>query len=211
MDPSQRQHFLGIVVAETERLSRLVNQVLDLAKIESGHADWRSDTVDLPALIRAAAQSMAELLREQGTTLTLDLAEPAPPLRADADRLTQVMLNLLGNAAKFVPRPGGAIAVWLRHDGEGLTVRVHDNGPGVPAAQADQIFERFQQAAGAADGRPGTGLGLPISRRIAAHYGGRLTLRDDLGPGATFELWLPLSTAVADDENHGDERWASRS
>ena len=205
MDGAQRQRFIGIIVAETERLSRLVNQVLDLAKIESGHAEWHNTEVDLAALIRQAAQAMAELLREQGTVLELELPEAVPPLRADADRLTQVLLNLLGNAAKFVPRPGGRIRVRLRAGAAGLTVQVQDNGPGVPAAQRAHIFEKFHQG-GDANHRPaGTGLGLPISRQIVEHFGGRIGLKDDGDQGACFEFTLPWPPP-AQAQDSGDKR-----
>jgi signal transduction histidine kinase len=194
---AQRQQFVGIVVAETERLSRLVNQVLDLAKIESGHAEWHNTDVDLDALIRQAGQSMGEMLREQGTELELDLPAQVPKLRADPDRLTQVLLNLLGNAAKFVPRPGGRIMVRLRADARGLTVQVVDNGPGVPAAQSTLIFEKFQQGGDDGARASGTGLGLPISRQIVEHFGGRIAVRSDIGQGACFEFWLPCVPSPA--------------
>jgi Na+/proline symporter/nitrogen-specific signal transduction histidine kinase len=201
MPVDERQRFVGIIVAETERLSRLVNQVLDLAKIESGHAEWHASDVDMVALVRQAAQSLAEMLREQGTELVLDLPAQVPAVRADPDRMTQVLLNLLGNAAKFVPRPGGRIAVWLRTDDDGLVVRVADNGPGVPAGQRAQIFEKFHQGGDSARRTGGTGLGLPICRQIVEHHGGAIALVDagadgagdghDIGQGACFEFRLP--------------------
>ncbi len=191
MDAAQRQQFLGIVVAETERLSRLVNQVLDLAKIESGHAEWHNSDIDLRALCEQAARAIAPALHEQGTQLDLDLPERVPPLRADADRLMQVLLNLLGNAAKFVPRPGGHITLRLLASPDAATVQVQDNGPGVPAAQRGRIFERFQQGGDPAHRPAGTGLGLPISRQIVEHFGGRIALRTDAAQGACFEFSLP--------------------
>jgi len=191
MEVAQRHRFMAIIVGETERLSRLVNQVLDLAKIESGHAEWRSSDVDMAALVRQAAQAVGQSLREQGTTLELDLPERVPTLRADADRLMQVLLNLLGNAAKFVPKPGGRIRVRLRADAHDLTVQVQDNGPGVPEDQRALIFEKFQQGGDEGQRRTGTGLGLPISRQIVEHFGGRIGLRDDGDQGACFEFSLP--------------------
>jgi signal transduction histidine kinase len=204
MDVAQRQQFLGIVVAETQRLSRLVNQVLDLAKIESGHAEWRNSDVDMRALVQQAAQAMAEPLREQGTQLTLELPERVPTLRADADRLTQVLLNLLGNAAKFVPKPGGRIGLRLTTDAAGVTVQVRDNGPGVPEEQRSLIFERFHQG-GDINHRPtGTGLGLPISRQIVEHFGGRIGLRADIDQGACFEFTLPWEAPEQAARDTGD-------
>lgn len=206
MAVAQRQQFMGIIVAEAERLSRLVNQVLDLAKIESGHAEWHTQDLDLAALVRQAAGSMAELMREQGTGLKLELAEPVPALRADADRLTQVLLNLLGNAAKFVPRPGGEIRVMLRHDAAGVTVSVRDNGPGVPQEQRSRIFEKFHQGGDASNRPAGTGLGLPISRQIVEHFGGHIALDDDDGQGATFSFWLPWRAPEKHNDSPGDKR-----
>jgi Na+/proline symporter/nitrogen-specific signal transduction histidine kinase len=196
MEPAQRQRFVAIIVAETERLSRLVGQVLDLAKIESGHAAWHDEEVDLEALVRRAAAAMEAPLAEQGTELRLDLQPGLPPLRADADRLLQVLTNLLGNAARFVPRPGGLIRVQLRAEPAGATVRVQDNGPGVPEAERARIFDRFQQGAGAALRPGGTGLGLAICRRIVEHLGGRIAVGDaDDGQGACFEFTVPWRAA----------------
>jgi Na+/proline symporter/nitrogen-specific signal transduction histidine kinase len=211
MEPAQRQQFLGIVVAESERLSRLVNQVLDMAKIESGHAEWHSSDIDLGALLEQAVASMSELLKERGAAVELrrpPSAAPLPPVRADADRLLQVVLNLLSNAAKFAPRGAGRITVRLRAGAARLTVEVQDNGPGVPPGQHELVFEKFRQG-GDGKARPqGTGLGLPISRRIVEHFGGRLWLAPHVpGEGACFGFDLPLhapapaapaSPAVAD-------------
>ena len=191
MPPEQRQEFLDLVVAETQRLSRLVNQVLDMAKIESGHAQWQSDEVDLKALVEQAAQTTRELLRERGATLELDLPQRVPMLRADADRLTQVLLNLLSNAAKFVPAEGGRVQLRLQVEPDVLRVEVQDNGAGVPPEQRALIFEKFRQGGDALNRPQGTGLGLPISRQIVEHFGGRLGLRDDVTQGACFFFTLP--------------------
>jgi Na+/proline symporter/nitrogen-specific signal transduction histidine kinase len=194
MEAAQRQQFLGIVVAESERLSRLVNQVLDMAKIESGHAEWRAGDVDLGALVDQAATTTAELLRERGARIEVDRPAAVRPLRADADRLLQVLLNLLSNAAKFVPAGAGLVRVRLTQSEQGLTVEVRDNGPGVPPEQQQLVFEKFRQG-GSAGRRPqGTGLGLPISRRIVEHFGGRLWLKSEPGQGATFGFDLPWHT-----------------
>jgi Na+/proline symporter/nitrogen-specific signal transduction histidine kinase len=191
MEPAQRQQFLGIVVSETERLSRLVNQVLDMAKIESGHAEWHASDVDLGALLDQAAITTAELFRERGATVELDKPERVRALRADADRLLQVILNLLSNAAKFVPPGAGRVQVRLRQDEQGVHVEVEDNGPGVPPSQQQLVFEKFRQGGDGVVRPQGTGLGLPISRRIVEHFGGRLWLRSEPGRGACFGFDLP--------------------
>ena len=202
MPAEQRQEFLGLVVAETERLSRLVNQVLDMAKIESGHAEWHNADVDLKALVEHAAQTTREMFRERGAALELELPERVPTLRADADRLTQVLLNLLSNAAKFVPAEGGRVQLRLQVLPQALQVEVQDNGPGVPPAQRALIFEKFRQGGDALNRPQGTGLGLPISRQIVEHFGGRMGLRDDTAQGACFFFTLPLHQ----NNPPGDER-----
>ena len=193
METAQRQQFLGIIVSETERLTRLVNQVLDMAKIESGHAEWHNADLDLVALVRQSVQTTAELMRERGAQVLLDL--PAPPLwlRADADRLTQVMLNLLSNAAKFVPPAHGQVQVRMQVLPQEVRVEVQDNGPGVPAEQHQQVFEKFRQGGDSLSRPQGTGLGLPISRQIVEHFGGRMWLDSVPGQGATFGFSLPLA------------------
>ena len=191
MDVDQRQQFLGIVVGEAERLSRLVNQVLDMAKIESGHAEWHSTDIDLRQLLTHAAQATAELFRERGATLALQMPDHVQPLRADPDRLLQVLLNLLSNAAKFVPPSGGQVALRLMLTDTGVRVEVHDNGPGVPAAQQQLVFEKFRQGGDEQNRPQGTGLGLPISRQIVEHFGGKLWLKSEPGQGACFGFDLP--------------------
>jgi Na+/proline symporter/nitrogen-specific signal transduction histidine kinase len=197
MDPEQRQRFLGLVVAETERLTRLVNQVLDMAKIESGNAEWRAVEVDLRALVRQAMQTTAEMFRERGAAVELEMPEHMPPLQADPDRLLQVLFNLLSNAAKFVPQGRGRVCIRIGADAERASVEVEDNGPGVPLEQQQLVFEKFRQG-GEIHNRPqGTGLGLPISRRIVEHLGGRMWLHSEPGRGACFGFELPW--------RHGDD------
>jgi Na+/proline symporter/nitrogen-specific signal transduction histidine kinase len=196
MDAAQRQQFLTIIVAETERLGRLVNQVLDLAKIEAGQAQWHSAEVDLRLLIENAVATTSEMFNARGACIELH-AEPVPLLRADPDRLMQVMLNLLSNAAKFVPPTGGRVSVRLAREADQLRVDVHDNGSGVRDDQRALIFEKFRQGGDAADRPAGTGLGLPISRQIVEHFGGRIWLRANDGGGACFCFSLPLEPASA--------------
>ncbi|WP_439537493.1 ATP-binding protein [Methyloversatilis sp.] len=191
MDVEQRQHFLGIIVAETERLSRLVNQVLDMAKIESGHAEWHNTDVDLRALVEQAIETTQEVFRERGSTVVLQAPAHMRTLRADPDRLTQVVLNLLSNAAKFVPRGSGRVVVRMHTDGRGITVDVHDNGPGVPPDQQKVVFEKFHQGGDGITRPQGTGLGLPISRQIVEHFGGHMWLEADPGQGTCVSFHLP--------------------
>jgi Na+/proline symporter/nitrogen-specific signal transduction histidine kinase len=191
MESAQRQQFLGLVVAEAERLSRLVNQVLDMAKIESGHAQWRNDAIDLRELIAHALRTTAETFRERGAQVSVDRPDEVPVLHADRDRLLQVLLNLLSNAVKFVPQGRGHVTVTLRDEPHAATIEVRDNGPGVPREQQQLVFEKFRQGGDATNRPQGTGLGLPISRQIVEHYGGRMWLKSEPGQGACFGFELP--------------------
>jgi signal transduction histidine kinase len=191
LDPNERSRFVGIIVGETERLTRLVNQVLDLAKIESGDAEWHSERFDLCELIRQSLDSTEQLFRRKGAHIALRLPEQAVILWADRDRLMQVMLNLLSNAAKFVPEGTGRVDVDLREETFGYLVCVRDNGAGIPADELPVIFEKFRQGSGGQEKPVGTGLGLPISRRIIEHLGGRIWAESTLGEGAAFSFVLP--------------------
>lgn len=191
MDVPQRQQFLGIVVTETERLGRLVNQVLDMAKIEAGHAEWHNSDVDMHTVIMQAVHSISATYRERGVQLEVHGPETVTPIRADADRLMQVMLNLLSNAVKFVPSAQGQVVVYLSDKPEGVTVEVQDNGPGIAAEEQAQVFEKFRQAGESLTRPQGTGLGLPISRQIVEHFGGHMWLQSTVGQGARFGFFLP--------------------
>ncbi|WP_020395997.1 sensor histidine kinase [Thiolinea disciformis] len=203
MPAEQRQQFLSIIVAEAERLGRLVNQVLDMAKIEAGHAEWHNSDIDMHAIVQQAVNSISGSYRERDVELIVQGTNPVPAIRADADRLVQVMLNLLSNALKFVPSGTGRVIVNIQDAPEGVTIEVQDNGQGIRAEQQAQVFEKFRQA-GDADNRPqGTGLGLPISREIVEHFGGRMWLHSIFGEGATFGFFLPRQTLES--QRHEEE------
>ena len=187
----ERKRFLGILVSETERLSRLVNQVLDLAKIESGHVDWRAERVTLQEVIEQAVAATSQLVAERQVQVSLDLLPEPAQVWADHDRLVQVMLNLLSNAAKFAPPQGGRVEVRLTPTAPFWRVCVMDNGRGIPATDLDLVFEKFRQAASGGEKPIGTGLGLPICRQILEHFGGRIWAQAGNAIGATLCFELP--------------------
>jgi Na+/proline symporter/nitrogen-specific signal transduction histidine kinase len=194
----ERERFLAIIVKETERLTRLINQMLEMAKIESGKAEWRTSELDLHDVIQDAVDATSQLFREKGVTLGTSLDDATPRVRADRDRLMQVLINLLSNAVKFCPAGRGRVEVRLATTRGALRVDVRDNGPGIEAAHHETIFEKFRQAGDASTGKPeGTGLGLPISRQIVEHFGGRLWVESEPGDGATFSFVLPLDVPPA--------------
>lgn len=195
----KRQRFLGIILKETERLTRLINQILDLAKIESGRAEWRSEAIDPCELVREAAAATSQLFAERGVALETHLPEYTPAVAADRDRLQQVLLNLLSNAVKFSPSGAGLVRVELRLEPERLRVDVSDNGPGIDPREHEAIFEKFHQVGDTMTDKPhGTGLGLPISRRIVRQFGGELWVESVPGHGATFSFTLPVTSAAGE-------------
>jgi len=191
LDDDERARYLRIVAEETERLTRLINQVLDLSKLESGLVEWQVTNVDLAEVVSASVAETSQLFA--GRSLDVEITGPLPPVAADRDRIVQVLLNLLSNAAKFCDPEHGRVTVHARVEGSAVRVDVTDNGPGIAAAEQDAIFEKFQQG-----GEPqgGTGLGLPISRQIIDHLGGSLWVESTPGTGATFSFTLPVAAAL---------------
>ena len=201
---ADRQRFTAIIVSETERLTRLVNQVLDMAKIESGHADWVDDEVSLLEVVEQGAAATSQLFRDKGVTLEMSLPPAVPVLFADRDRLVQVVLNLLSNAVKFVVQGSGQVRLSLCETDEGLQVDVRDNGPGLTPEEQRVVFEKFRQGGNTMTDKPqGTGLGLPISRQIVEHYGGRLWVESVPGEGATFSFLMPCGKSAVRKEDAG--------
>jgi len=205
-DLTDRRKFLAIIVKETERLTRLINQVLDMAKIESGNAEWHTADVDLREIIEESIAATSSLFADKQVALDMALAGEVPMVRADRDRLIQVMLNLLSNAVKFCKEGAGRVTVRLGVDGSTVRVDVADNGPGISEADQHTIFEKFRQVGDTMTAKPqGTGLGLPISRQIIEHFGGRLWVKSGTGQGATFSFSLPMNREA---NEHHEERKA---
>jgi Na+/proline symporter/nitrogen-specific signal transduction histidine kinase len=200
LELTDRKRFLGIIVNEAERLTRLINQILDMAKMESGRAEWTTGDVDLGEVVRESMAAVEQLFREKGVSLEGDLPDSGPVVLADRDRLTQVMINLLSNAVKFVPGGEGRVQVKLSTAAGLVRVEVRDNGPGLTAEECTVIFEKFRQGGNTMTDKPqGTGLGLPISRQIVEYFGGNLWVESAPGDGANFIFTVPLP--VPEDNN----------
>ena len=193
----ERQRFLGLVIKESERLTRLINQVLDLAKLESGVAIWQASEVDLGEALHEAAGATSALFASRGIEVEVDARIGAVRVVADRDRLLQVMLNLLSNAAKFSPQGSGRVRLRVSAAEGWARVDVADNGIGIGPEHQAVIFDKFRQVGDTRTQKPaGTGLGLAICREIVARLGGRLWVASERGQGATFSFTLPVA-AVA--------------
>lgn len=193
LDDVERSRFLDIVVGETERLTRLINQVLDMQRLESQGMDWQPSRFELGETIATGIESMRHLFDDADVALRYEGTSDEVVVEADRDRITQVLLNLLANALKFTPAQDGRVTVTLDSDAGWARVCVQDNGPGIAPEDHELIFDKFHQSRDPRGGKPhGTGLGLPISRQIVAHFGGSLDVDSRPGEGARFCFRLPL-------------------
>lgn len=192
LDAAERHRFLGLIIKESERLTRLINQVLDLAKLESGLAEWHTAQLDLHEILADAANTTSALFRSKRVALQVDAGCSVPAVLADRDRLMQVMLNLLSNAVKFCPAGTGRVAVRLSASPREVRVDVRDNGPGIGREHQRIIFDKFRQVGDTLTEKPaGSGLGLAICSQIVGHFGGRLWVESEPGEGSQFSFTLP--------------------
>jgi len=196
---SERLEFLAIVIAESERLTRLIGQLLHLSKIEAtGAMPVGSELVDLAAVVRESSAAMRQVFAGANVALDIDIAPGPAQVIGDHDRLVQVLINLLGNAVKFSPRGAGRATLSLRSAGGEIELAVADNGPGIRASDRDAVFDRFRQLGDAMGDKPeGVGLGLAISQRIVTQHGGRIWIEDNEGGGAVFKIRLGAAPIAA--------------
>ncbi len=197
---------LGIIVDEGERLTALINDTLDLAKIEAGRMEWRREPVDIDDVIARGTAATASLLDGSGPTMRVDVPPGLPPVTGDRDRLIQVVINLISNAVKFTP--AGTIACsagTTEEDGRPMVVvSVADTGVGIAPEDQARVFEQFGQAGDTLAETPrGTGLGLPICREIVEHHGGRLWVESEVGRGSRFSFTLPIADLGVPDATLG--------
>lgn len=199
IEVEQRQEYLGLIIKESERLTRLINEVLDFAKIEAGQINWRIEPIYLGEIMEQAAAATSQLFRDKGVALKLIIPPGLPCVLGDYDRLMQVAVNLMSNAVKFTPAEG-RVEVAVRTVSGGVQVNVKDSGPGIAPQHCDVIFERFRQVGNTMTDKPqGTGLGLAICRKIVEHLGGRIWVESVVGRGATFCFVVPQ--AQPDDQH----------
>jgi PAS domain S-box-containing protein len=194
--PEDAKELIGIAHRHCERLVRMVNDMLDVEKVESGQVHLVRVDQEVAPILREAVAAMQGHAQQAG--VRIECAGTLPGVRAevDGDRLTQVITNLLSNAIKFAP-PGSVVEAALLRQGEGVRIAVLDRGPGIPAEFRGRIFQRFAQSETEASRRQGSGLGLSISKNIVEAHGGRIGFSDREGGGTAFHVDLPLAATAA--------------
>ncbi|MBI5074631.1 MAG: histidine kinase [Nitrospirae bacterium] len=193
MDPQQRQQLLRIVVKESERLTRLVNEMLDFTKIESGAYQWELENMDLISVVHEALAATSQLAQNKNIMVSSEVPGSPVIITGDQDRLVQVLINLLSNAIKYCDPDTGNVRLQLSSTDVEAKLAVIDNGPGIVPEERERIFEKFHQLRDASKGKPqGTGLGLAICKTIIENHGGRIWVESDPGRGSRFIFTLPL-------------------
>jgi signal transduction histidine kinase/CheY-like chemotaxis protein len=192
---SQISENLQVVISEGERLTHLINDVLDLAKIEAGKMEWNQEPVFLPEVAERAIAATTSLFDQKSLQLIKNIDPDLPEITGDKDKLIQVMINLLSNAVKFTD--DGSVTCSVFKEKDELIVSISDTGIGIAPEDYAAVFEQFKQVGGdtLTDKPKGTGLGLPICKEIVEHHGGRIWLDSVQGKGSTFSFAIPVSIA----------------
>jgi signal transduction histidine kinase len=190
--PEAQAEYLDTIVNESERLTRLLDNVLDFSKIERGERNYRRETVSLAEVVRAAARTLHYPLSNQGFNLRLEIEDGLPTVSADTDAIEQAVLNLLTNAMKYSGDSREIALRLLRRNGDAV-IQVTDHGIGIPPAEQARIFQKFYRISTPGNQQvPGTGLGLTLVDHIAKAHGGRVEVESLPGSGSTFSIILPL-------------------
>lgn len=200
----QVKENLNIIISEGERLTSLINDVLDIAKIESGKVEWNMEAISLKSVVEQAIAATSVLAQNNNIILKADIDPDLPTIVADQGRLIQVVINLISNAVKFT-REGSVICQVKRTEDE-LRINVIDTGMGIREEDQPKVFEKFKQVGEIMTDKPqGTGLGLPICKQIVEHHGGRIWVESQIDVGSTFSVALPLrECAIASKHRNAD-------
>ena len=196
----QVQENLRIIVSEGDRLTALINDVLDIAKIEAGKIEWNMQPLQIADIIEQAIAATAILAQASGIEVMDDIADDLPEIVGDRDRLLQVIFNLVSNALKFTDSGSVTCRAQRQHAAQQdeIVVSIIDTGIGLSPEDLDKVFDRFTQVGEVMTDKPkGTGLGLPICKQIVEHHGGRIWAESQLGQGSTFSFSLPLSRSLS--------------
>ncbi|NEQ57554.1 MAG: response regulator [Moorea sp. SIO4A1] len=182
---------VNIIISEGERLKALINDVLDLAKLEAGRVEWKMQPLSVVDVLERSIIATTALFEQNDVELIKSIDEGLPQIIGDRDRLIQVVINLISNAAKFTDK--GFVYCKVMRTSSEITVSIIDSGIGISEAEQALIFEKFKQAGNTLTDKPqGTGLGLPICKEIVEHHGGQIWVESELGKGSNFSFRLPI-------------------
>ncbi|MBD2598638.1 PAS domain S-box protein [Nostoc spongiaeforme FACHB-130] len=191
---------LNIIVSEAERLTSLINDVLDIAKMEAGKVEWHMQPLDPGELLDWATTATAALFETNGLQLVSEIDSGLPQIVGDRNRLLQVLINLISNAVKFTQ--AGTVTCRVQKQHEGVCISVIDTGIGITPEDQPKVFEKFRQVGDTLTDKPkGTGLGLPICKQIVEHHSGRIWVESEPGKGSTFSFLIPIY--AKDDQANG--------
>lgn len=191
----QVEDNLDIIVSEGERLTNLINDVLDLAKLEAGKIEWKLEPSFLTEIIEQAIAATSALFLTKPLKLIQDIEAELPPIVADKDRLIQVIINLISNAVKFTTE--GSIICRVKKTNKEVIISIIDTGIGIATEDQKQVFEKFKQVGDTLTDKPkGTGLGLSICKQIVEYHGGRISVESELGKGSNFCFTLPTASVT---------------
>ena len=185
---SQQKEMLDGAKNVANRLARLVNDLLDISKIESGKMKLREDLININKIIEENLPGFTKMIKDRKQTLKKELAIDMPDIKADMDKITQVFVNLLSNAIKYSPEQGSIVVKSVNLENE-IMVEVSDTGEGVSPENLDTIFDKFTRVT--AEKKEGTGLGLPIAKDIVVLHKGRMWVKSEIGKGSQFYFTLP--------------------
>lgn len=193
-DPENASHFLQIILKESEQLTALINDVLDLSKIESGRIEYRFRPVDIREIAGMTVGLFSRTIEKKGIDVSIDMPDELPDVRADGDYIELAVRNLVDNAIKYVPEANGRIRIFARRESDMVRFGVEDNGSGIPRKDLDRIFERFYRVDKARSRQVGgTGLGLSIVKHIVLAHNGRVEVRSRVNLGSVFSFTLPVA------------------
>ncbi len=188
---SQVELNLDIIVSEVDRLANLINDLLDITKIEAGKVEWEKKPISVTKIIEKSTNITISAIKENGLELIKDIEDGLPQVIGDEDKMQQVMINLISNAIKFTDK--GSVTCRSRRINDEIMISIIDTGLGISEGDQERIFGKFEQVGTVLKDKPrGTGLGLPICKEIVEHYGGSIWVKSELGKGSNFSFTLPI-------------------
>lgn len=193
LTPERREQMIQNIYGETERLSSMASDFLDIARLESGRVQFLIENVDVAPMLESCVHIMQGKAEEKQQTIALEITREIPTFKGDRNKIKQVVLNLLSNAIKYTPEGGSIwVAGGLSKDGTQVVISVRDTGRGIPPEGLRNLFQKFYRVPGSEKMASGTGLGLSICKKIVEGHGGHIHVSSQVGKGTTFEVELPL-------------------